>query len=171
MHVHVHAMETVSGAEAAFSLWESAGAVEAFRRESPLSTSNGPVPKTRSGVDGTNHRRAAASAPWRGGRRGHVRLHLGGPSQRLSPDPVPEGPVSGAGPESGAWPRAASGAPCRGEQTQLKVLLSPAPFLGVQQDRLWDPGPGSGINVDSACEECLWDHVSWSRHFPGLDQL
>lgn len=54
MHVHVHAMETVSGAEAAFSLWEAAGAVEAFRRESPLSTSNGPVPATRSGVDGTN---------------------------------------------------------------------------------------------------------------------
>lgn len=42
MHVYVYAMETVSGVETAFALWELAGAVDAFRRESPLSTSNGP---------------------------------------------------------------------------------------------------------------------------------
>lgn len=66
MHEHVHVMESVSGVEAAFALWELAGAVDAFRRESPLPTSNGPVPTTRSGVDGTDHGRAAASAPWRG---------------------------------------------------------------------------------------------------------
>lgn len=35
-------METVSGVETAFALWELAGAVDAFRRESLLSTSNGP---------------------------------------------------------------------------------------------------------------------------------